>query len=195
MISGEEDWEGEEQCQLLLPHRWSAYVSVNRDAGLKYDRRKSWLDDIEKVYEFEKITDFWCFFHNSVCPSWFPGDVDSLRVFKASSSLEQTDPDNIFGGRLVYFSATSDPDAEWLKLLLCCLSDEHADLYKWVNGTVAKCLDGNGTSQSQQRKLRFEVWLKSGVPDIDIIDIKSMMKRVLQLESNSKILYKPHLTS
>lgn len=97
-----------------------------------------WLNTLQVIYQFNCISDFWCWFDNTIVPSSFPLSTKSIRVFKSGVSLARENNDNVWGGRiLIDFLNGGNSDRCWLKLLLFTLSDDYKEFSSVTNGVVA----------------------------------------------------------
>jgi hypothetical protein len=118
-----------------LSSNWSIWLEKSE----KPSGNKFWLTSLQQIYQFGCISDFWCWFDNSVIPSHIPSSIRSIRVFKTGTSLAREDKQNQSGGRVLidFRLFNGNPDFCWLKVLLFILSDEYKEFSSLINGVVA----------------------------------------------------------
>lgn len=128
----------------MLSSSWSISIENKENTNSKTTfstttaNANIWLNTLQVIYQFNSISDFWCFFDNTTVPSNFPPSIKSIRVFKIGSSLAREGNDNIWGGRIsIDFLNGGNTDKCWLKLLLFTLSDDYKEFSSVINGVVA----------------------------------------------------------
>lgn len=164
-----------------LEQSWAVYVE--RGNGCRRTSKEAWLQSLMKVAEFNRASDFWCWYRNTAALVELPSNIISLRMFRSNRSLEQLDDDNISGGRIL-FSLTENQSIVWLKLLLIVLSNSSTEIFNWAAGVAVK--------RNASKGHRFEVWLQSGVRTDSIQRIILFICLALKIDDQSIVQFRPH---
>jgi hypothetical protein len=184
-----------------LRYEWSFYIEKYHD-GKNY---KDWLQSVLLIISFRKSSEFWNFFNNSAPPSFLLNQPSSssstsvllsYRLFKSQFSLEQYDPVNISGGRLL-FQKSEDFDETWLKLILIVISNEFGDdIMPYIVGIVSKVTKiNNYETKNSIKGLRYELWLRSGINQDIISNVSNILRNKLDLTVGESLTYRQHSSS
>ncbi|EDV22665.1 uncharacterized protein TRIADDRAFT_28470, partial [Trichoplax adhaerens] len=96
---------------------------------IKYDKNKSWEDNMKQIASFDNVEDFWALFNHVVKPSDLKAGCDYC-LFKDNISPMWEDERNKKGGRWLLQLAKDrrkSLDSLWLETLFCLIGEMFGD--------------------------------------------------------------------
>lgn len=125
---------------------WCLWVQIHAKTG------KKWSDNLQNMYEFDTVEDFWSMFNHIHSPRTAQGA--DLSIFRKGVSPAWEDPACQTGGRWIASFAklrASSLEAMWLDLLIAMIGEDFHDEYGGhVLGTVCS---------SRGKTLKMSLWI------------------------------------
>ncbi|BAO49476.1 translation initiation factor elF-4e [Alphaentomopoxvirus acuprea] len=157
-----------------LQHAWSLWYNGN-------DAHKSWDENLQFVYSFNTIEDFWCVYNYIKLPTELNNGTDYL-LFKKHIKPRWEDKSNINGGKWIINSIHKVINDVWLDIVLCLIG-ETLDSSNNICGVILNI---------KVNKYKLGIWTKDIKYTDDIINIGKKIRKIINLPNKITIGYQKH---
>ncbi|XP_023006085.1 eukaryotic translation initiation factor-like [Cucurbita maxima] len=151
----------------MLERKWTFWF----DNQSRPKQGAEWGSSLRKVYTFDSVEEFWCFYDQILKPSKLPANAD-FHLFKARVEPKWEDPECANGGKwTVTSSRKTNLDTMWLETLMALIGEqfEESDV---ICGVVASL---------RQRQDKLALWTKTATNEAVQMSIGRKWKEIIDV--------------
>ncbi|XP_023547971.1 eukaryotic translation initiation factor-like [Cucurbita pepo subsp. pepo] len=151
----------------MLERKWTFWF----DNQSRPKQGAEWGSSLRKVYTFDTVEEFWCFYDQILKPSKLPANAD-FHLFKAGVEPKWEDPECANGGKwTVTSSRKTNLDTMWLETLMALIGEQFEESDE-ICGVVASV---------RQRQDKLALWTKTATNEAAQMSIGRKWKEIIDV--------------
>ncbi|XP_022959251.1 eukaryotic translation initiation factor-like [Cucurbita moschata] len=151
----------------MLERKWTFWF----DNQSRPKQGAEWGSSLRKVYTFDTVEEFWCFYDQILKPSKLPANAD-FHLFKAGVEPKWEDPECANGGKwTVTSSRKTNLDTMWLETLMALIGEQFEESDE-ICGVVASV---------RQRRDKLALWTKTAANEAAQMSIGRKWKEIIDV--------------